>query len=108
MSTASVQSAVDAVFAAQDTNQFGTRRDALLFKPGQYNINVNVGYNTSVIGLGRNPDDVNIGGLTVDALSAGGNATQNFWRSAENFMVPGLGPVGGLAGRADAAGRHPR
>jgi hypothetical protein len=89
MSTASVQSAVDAVFAAQDTNQFGTRRDALLFKPGQYNINVNVGYNTSVAGLGRNPDDVNIGGLTVDALSAGGNATQNFWRSAENFMVPG-------------------
>ncbi|HEV7654481.1 MAG TPA: discoidin domain-containing protein [Mycobacteriales bacterium] len=89
MTTASEQAAVDAVFAAQDTNQFGTRRDALLFKPGQYNINVNVGYNTSVMGLGRNPDDVNIGGLTVDANSSGGNATQNFWRSAENFMVPG-------------------
>jgi hypothetical protein len=89
MTTAAEQSAVDAVFAAQDTNQFGTRRDALLFKPGQYNINVNVGYNTSVMGLGRNPDDVNIGGLTVDANSSGGNATQNFWRSAENFMVPG-------------------
>jgi len=89
MGTAAVQSAVDTVFAAQDTNQFGTRRDALLFKPGQYNINVNVGYNTSVMGLGRNPDDVNIGGLTVDANSSGGNATQNFWRSAENFMVPG-------------------
>jgi hypothetical protein len=42
-----------------------------------------------VIGLGRNPDDVNIGGLTVDAQWFGGNATQNFWRSAENFMVPG-------------------
>ena len=89
MGTAAVQSAVDSVFSAQETNQFGTRRDALLFKPGQYNINVNVGFNTSVIGLGRNPDDVNIGGLTVDANSSGGNATQNFWRSAENFMVPG-------------------
>jgi hypothetical protein len=89
MSTSSVQSAVDAVFAAQETNQFGTRRDALLFKPGQYNVNVNVGFNTSVIGLGRNPGDVNIGGLTVDAGWFGGNATQNFWRSAENFMVPG-------------------
>ena len=89
MGTAAVQSAVDSVFSAQETNQFGTRRDALLFKPGQYNINVNVGFNTSVIGLGRNPDDVNIGGLTVDAQWFGGNATQNFWRSAENFMVPG-------------------
>ena len=89
MSTASVQSAVDTVFAAQETNQFGTRRDALLFKPGQYDINVNVGFNTSVIGLGRNPGDVNIGGLTVDAGWFGGNATQNFWRSAENFLVPG-------------------
>ena len=89
MSTASVQGALDSVFAAQETNQFGTRRDALLFKPGQYDVNVNVGFNTSVIGLGRNPDDVNIGGLTVDAGWFGGNATQNFWRSAENFMVPG-------------------
>jgi F5/8 type C domain-containing protein len=89
MSTASVQSALDSVFAAQESNQFGTRRDALLFKPGRYDVNVNVGFNTSVIGLGRNPDDVNIGGLTVDAGWFGGNATQNFWRSAENFMVPG-------------------
>jgi F5/8 type C domain len=89
MSTASVQSALDSVFAAQQTNQFGTRRDALLFKPGRYDVNVNVGFNTSVIGLGRNPDDVNIGGLTVDAQWFNGNATQNFWRSAENFMVPG-------------------
>jgi hypothetical protein len=89
MGTAAVQSAVDQVFAAQETNQFGTRRDALLFKPGRYDVNVNVGFNTSVIGLGRNPDDVNIGGLTVDAQWFGGNATQNFWRSAENFMVPG-------------------
>ena len=89
MSTASVQSSLDSVFAAQETNQFGTRRDALLFKPGAYSVNVNVGFNTSVIGLGRNPDDVNIGGLTVDAGWFGGNATQNFWRSAENFMVPG-------------------
>ena len=89
MSTASVQSALDSVFAAQETNQFGTRRDALLFKPGNYSVNVNVGFNTSVIGLGRNPDDTVIGGLTVDAGWFNGNATQNFWRSAENFEVPG-------------------
>jgi hypothetical protein len=41
--TAAVQASVDSVFAAQETAQFGTRRDALLFKPGQYDINVNRG-----------------------------------------------------------------
>ena len=89
MGTAAIQASVDAIFAAQETAQFGTRRDALFFKPGRYDINVNVGFNTSVHGLGRNPSDVTIGGLTVDAGWFGGNATQNFWRSVENFTVPG-------------------
>ena len=89
MGTAAIQASVDAVFAAQETAQFGTRRDALFFRPGRYDINVNVGFNTSVHGLGRNPGDVVIGGLTVDAGWFGGNATQNFWRSVENFTVPG-------------------
>jgi hypothetical protein len=89
MSTASVQGQLDSVFAQQESNQFGSQRFALLFKPGSYSVNANVGFYTSVIGLGRNPDDVTIGGLTVDAGWFGGNATQNFWRSAENFQVPG-------------------
>jgi hypothetical protein len=89
MGNAAIQASVDAVFAAQETAQFGTRRDALFFKPGNYAINVNVGFNTSVHGLGRNPGDVVIGGLTVDAGWFNGNATQNFWRSVENFTVPG-------------------
>ena len=89
MGTAAVQAKLNEIFAAQETAQFGTRRDAVLFKPGRYDVNANVGFNTSIIGLGRNPTDVNIGGLTVDAGWFGGNATQNFWRSAENFMVPG-------------------
>src|SRR5829696_3913717 len=36
MSTASVQAKLDEIFAAQETAQFGTRRDAVLFKPGRY------------------------------------------------------------------------
>ena len=38
----------------------------------------------------KNPDDVRINGaVTVDAFNASdaGNATQNFWRSAENLSV---------------------
>ena len=64
---------------------------AQLFKPGTYGGNeANVGYYTSIAGLGQNPDDVTINGnITVDAFNASdaGNATQNFWRSAENLAI---------------------
>jgi hypothetical protein len=93
MSSASVQSRLDSVFSTQETNQFGTQRYALLFKPGSYNVNANIGFYTSIMGLGRNPDDVTINGaVTVDAGWFGGNATQNFWRSAENLSIT---PTGG-------------
>ncbi|WP_327001570.1 discoidin domain-containing protein [Dactylosporangium sp. NBC_01737] len=89
MSAASIQAQVNTVFAQQEANQFGTQRYVLAFKPGTYSgINVNTGFYTSVIGLGRNPDDVVINGdVTVDAGWFGGNATQNFWRSIENLSI---------------------
>jgi hypothetical protein len=93
MSSATIQSRLDAVFSQQETNQFGANRYELLFKPGNYNVNANIGFYTSIAGLGRSPDDVNInGGVNVDAGWFGGNATQNFWRSAENMSVT---PTGG-------------
>ncbi len=89
MSGASIQSQVDVVFQQQESNQFGTQRYALLFKPGSYSgFNAQIGFYTSIAGLGRNPGDVQIhGDVTVDAGWFGGNATQNFWRSAENLSV---------------------
>ncbi len=70
------------------------QRYALLFKPGTYSgLNAQIGFYTSIAGLGQNPDDVQINGdVTVDAGWFGGNATQNFWRSAENMS---LTPVSG-------------
>ncbi len=88
MSSASIQSSLDSVFNTQKLNQFGTQRFALLFKPGTYSNTANMGYYTSIQGLGQNPDDVTINGdVTVDAFDGTGNATQNFWRSAENLAV---------------------
>jgi F5/8 type C domain-containing protein len=94
MSTASIQSQADTIFRQQESNQFGSQRYVLAFQPGTYNgLNIQVGFYTSVIGLGRNPDDVQINGdITVDAGWFGGNATQNFWRSVENISVT---PVSG-------------
>jgi hypothetical protein len=94
MSSASIQSQADTIFHQQESNQFGTQRYVLAFKPGSYSgLNIQVGFYTSVIGLGQNPDDVQIhGDVTVDAGWMNGNATQNFWRSVENLS---LYPVSG-------------
>jgi len=97
MSAATIQAQLDADFNAQkdtQTAQFAERRVAELFKPGTYGVNDNVGFYTSVAGLGQNPDDVTINGhVTVDAFNASdaGNATQNFWRSAKNMAVNATG-----------------
>ena len=88
MSSASIQTTLDSVFNTQKLNQFGTQRYALLFKPGTYSDTANIGYYTSIQGLGQNPDDVTINGdVTVDSFDGTGNATQNFWRSAENMAI---------------------
>src|SRR5204863_5150892 len=67
MPTSQIQAAVDAVAAQQVPNQFGPQRYALLFKPGTYGtaaqpLNFQVGYYTSVAGLGRSPGDVTVNG----------------------------------------------
>ncbi|MEU6194731.1 discoidin domain-containing protein [Streptomyces sp. NPDC047061] len=88
-STPNLQATFDSVFAQQESAQFGTGRYQFLLKPGTYNgINAQIGFYTSISGLGLNPDDTQINGdVTVDAGWFNGNATQNFWRSAENFAI---------------------
>lgn len=93
MATTTIQAQLDADFNAQKdtiTAQMAPRRVAHLFKPGSYGIHDNLGFYTSVSGLGQNPGDVVINGdITVDAFNASdqGVALQNFWRSAENLAV---------------------
>ncbi|MFB8026515.1 discoidin domain-containing protein [Streptomyces sp. NPDC056465] len=93
-STPNIQAKVDEIFKKQESAQFGTGRYALMFKPGTYNnINAQIGFYTSIAGLGLKPDDTTFNGdVTVDAGWFNGNATQNFWRSAENLA---LNPVSG-------------
>ena len=93
MSASTIQSRVNTIFSQQETNQFGSQRYAVMFKPGTYSANVNVGFYTQVLGLGLTPDAVNINGAVhAEADWFQGNATQNFWRGAENLSVT---PTGG-------------
>ena len=92
--TPELQQRVQAIFEAQKDNHFGPRRDAILLMPGTYeNLRIPVGFYTQVLGLGARPDDVQvIGDLRASAFLDHDNATQNFWRGAENFAVtPTLG-----------------
>jgi hypothetical protein len=89
MSMASIQSRLDQVYAQQDAAQFGTGRYAFFFKPGQYSLDVKVGFYTQVVGLGQEPDDVVITGAVrakADWLG-NNNATCNFWRGVENLSI---------------------
>jgi hypothetical protein len=93
-STPGIQAKLDEVFRQQESAQFGSGRHAFLFKPGTYHgLNAQIGFYTQIAGLGLRPDDTTINGdVTVDAGWFNGNATQNFWRAAENLA---LNPVSG-------------
>ncbi|WP_030346969.1 RICIN domain-containing protein [Streptomyces sp. NRRL S-1022] len=93
MSSSAIQGKLDTIFKQQETNQFGAQRYAVLFKPGAYDADVNVGFYTQVLGLGLTPDAVTVNGAVhAEADWFQGNATQNFWRGAENLSV---NPTGG-------------
>ena len=95
MPTSQIQATVDAIANQQVSNQFGSQRYALLFKPGTYGsaadpLNFQVGYYTTVAGLGLSPNDVVINGsVYVRNQCVGGSCTalNNFWRSLSNLTI---------------------
>src|ERR1700694_4698472 len=67
MGQAAIQAELNAISTAQVHNEFGSRRDAILFRPGTYGSATNplsfqVGYYTTVAGPGQAPNDVVING----------------------------------------------
>jgi hypothetical protein len=88
-----IQKQIDAVYATQQHNEFGPQRNALLFLPGRYSVDVPVGFYTEVMGLGASPDATRIAGnVHADANLAHNNATTTFWRAAEGLSIE---PTGG-------------
>jgi hypothetical protein len=93
MPAAEIQRQIDQVYAVQRNSEFGSARYALLFLPGDYHVDVPVGFYTEVLGLGMTPDRVHItGNVHADASRPHNNATCTFWRAAEGFSVA---PTGG-------------
>ena len=103
MSQASVQSTLDSIASQQVSNQFGTQRYAVFFEPGTYGsaadpLIFQVGFYTTVAGLGLKPGDVTING-SIDVYNqcfAANNciALDNFWRSLSNLTINVAGGSG--------------
>jgi len=93
MPSQAIQKQIDAVYAIQQHNEFGPQRNALLFLPGSYSVDVPVGFYTEVMGLGASPDATRIAGnVHADASHEHNNATTTFWRAAEGLSIE---PTGG-------------
>jgi hypothetical protein len=93
MSAQTIQAEIDRVYAIQQHSEFGSARYALVFLPGEYHVDVPVGFYTQVIGMGATPDTVRIiGNVHADASQPHNNATCTFWRAVEGFSVT---PTGG-------------
>ncbi len=103
MPQSQIQATVDSIASQQVGNQFGTQRYALLFEPGTYGsaadpLFFQVGYYTSVAGLGASPGDVVINGAidSFNQCSAGScTALVNFWRSLSNLTINFPAPPSG-------------
>src|SRR5438477_7445132 len=100
MDQAAIQAQLNEIAVAQVHNEFGTRRDAVLFEPGTYGSSTNplifqVGYYTSVAGLGQSPGNVVINGeievfnsvCSGTGTNFGCFALNNFWRSLSNLTI---------------------
>jgi hypothetical protein len=59
---AAIQEQIIKIYATQQNSQFGPARNALLFAPGAYKVDIPVGFYTQVLGLGASPDNVHITG----------------------------------------------
>jgi hypothetical protein len=102
MTQASIQADVNNIANQQVSNQFGTQRYAVFFEPGTYGSSSDplvfqIGYYTTIAGLGLNPGDVVITGA-IDSknqcFSGSCTALDNFWRSISNLTINVAGGSG--------------
>ena len=95
---ADMQAEINRIYSIEQHNEFGPERFALLFLPGDYHLDLPIGFYTEAAGLGPAPDATHItGDVHSDASHKNNNnATTTFWRGISNLSVtPTGGPVAG-------------
>ena len=95
MSQSAIASKISTIYATQSqdrdqshAHEMGPNRFAIFFKPGTYGLAVDVGYYTTVHGLGKAPGEVTITGAVQSlAEPPDGLALNSFWRGVENLTI---------------------
>ncbi len=106
MDMQAIQTLLDTLYARQSGrgSEFTEDRYALLFKPGEYPLDIKVGYYTHVIGLGAQPDEVVVqGAVRSKSRSDRKHVLTNFWRAAENLSVVPVTEAANVWGVSQAA-----
>ena len=89
---AEMQAKINRIYATQQHNEFGHGRNEILLMPGEYHLDIPLGYYTEVRGVGISPDDAHVtGNVHADASLPRNNGTCVFWRGVENFAVTPTG-----------------
>src|SRR5215469_10978535 len=60
MPQAEMQRQIDEIYATQEHSEFGTRRNAILLLPGEYHLDIPVGFYTQIVGVGATHDAVHV------------------------------------------------
>lgn len=86
-----VQAYIDDAHATLEKGEFSDKRVAVYFRSGTYSdVTMQLGYYTSVAGLGETPDLTTVNNLYVSTnILPNNNATCTFWRSVENISFNG-------------------
>jgi hypothetical protein len=86
---AQITTEINTIGSLMEHAHYDAKRYSLNFKPGKYSDcgSFNVGFYTSVNGLGDTPDKVELNNIKTPPHLTNNNATQTFWRSIENFKV---------------------
>jgi len=94
MPLSQIRARVNSIASQQASNQLGTQRYALLFEPGTYGsaadpLFLQVGYYTSVAGLGASPGDVVINGA-VDSFNQWAAGFHGYGMGSYSFFNQGV------------------
>jgi len=90
MEMSEIQRVIDSIAMpmCRRSAHFSEKRYALMFMPGEYDLDVQVGYFMHVIGLGASPENVVIkGAVRSNSFYPTGNVLINFWRGMENLTI---------------------
>ncbi len=85
---AGIQDFIDTFYATSVWHEYAKTRLEMLFMPGEYDeIDMHVGFYTSVAGLGYVPSSVSLKALHTFHKPLSESSTTNFWRTVENLTL---------------------